>query len=243
MLEQMKRLAIESSIYGLGRAVARFTGIFLVPIYTRLLTPSDYGIIDVIGTTISIVSLFSVLGLDSAMAFYYYEEESPGEQKIAVSTSFACRSLMALSLAGLLLLFSQRLSLLIFNTKAYTNFLRLAIITFPLALTVAFYQLLFRVKRAPWHFTALSLGGVLATILLNVYLVVFRKMGVYGILWSALVTQTLFTLIGFTMTRGEYGPSLRVSRLRELLTYGLPLVPASISYWILGSSDRYFLLR
>ena len=43
LASQLKRLGKHSVIYGLGGLVSRVLAVLLLPLYTRYLTPTDYG--------------------------------------------------------------------------------------------------------------------------------------------------------------------------------------------------------
>ena len=57
MLKHLKQLAGDSLIYGLSGVVSKMIGIFLVPVYTRLFFPADYGIINLINTTFFLIGI------------------------------------------------------------------------------------------------------------------------------------------------------------------------------------------
>jgi len=60
MIERLKELARHSAIYGLGSIVARILGVLLLPLYTRYLSPGDYGLIE------TLVALSAVLEIGRA---------------------------------------------------------------------------------------------------------------------------------------------------------------------------------
>jgi O-antigen/teichoic acid export membrane protein len=66
MLKYLKRLAGDFLIYGLSGVISKMIGIFLVPVYTRLFLPDDYGIINLINTTFFLIGILVVCGLDNS---------------------------------------------------------------------------------------------------------------------------------------------------------------------------------
>ena len=82
----LKKLFKETLIYGLSRYIAKFIGVFLLPLYTSMLTPEDYGILDLLGT-ISLVSGFLIVsGTDSALSYYFFRKEYNAERPVMIST-------------------------------------------------------------------------------------------------------------------------------------------------------------
>jgi O-antigen/teichoic acid export membrane protein len=135
------------------------------------------------------------------------------------------------------------LSSLIFGDAAYADFLRVSVVTVPFSLAVAFYKSLFRAQRRPWRFATLTLAQLFLVVGLNLYLVAVLRVGVIGVLLSSLITSVCLSLVGLALIRSELVFVFTSSWLRRLLAYGLPLVPASLAYWVLAYADRYFLLH
>src|SRR5438270_6469452 len=85
---QIKRLAKHSAIYGLGGIVSRILAVLLLPLYTRYLTPRDYGAIE------SLVALSAVLvtilraGISSAFFRFYFDSSEVAQRVRLVRTSF-----------------------------------------------------------------------------------------------------------------------------------------------------------
>ena len=44
MLKAIKSLVSATAIYGLGTLVSKFIGLFLLPFFTRALSPAEYGL-------------------------------------------------------------------------------------------------------------------------------------------------------------------------------------------------------
>ena len=83
----LRRLGKDSLIYGLNGVANRSIGIILLPIYTRVFAPSEYGVIDLITTTIVVFSYLSALGLDLAMGRYYGDTADETERRLTTSTA------------------------------------------------------------------------------------------------------------------------------------------------------------
>ena len=75
------RIAKDSFIYGFSRSINRFLTIFLVPIYTKIFSASDYGTIELIGTTFSFFGIILSFGLSEALFFYFYKLDNDNEKK------------------------------------------------------------------------------------------------------------------------------------------------------------------
>ena len=117
----LKRLFKESLVYGLSTYIQKFIGVFLLPLYTALLTPSDYGILDLLGT-VSIISIYIVVsGTDSALSYFYYRKEYLEQRPEMVSTTLFIRMAFSLTVLAIVYILSGHISMLVFG-KDYSLF-------------------------------------------------------------------------------------------------------------------------
>src|SRR6266571_617266 len=70
MLQQLKRLGTETAIYGTSTIVGRFLNFLLVPSYTNVLVPSEYGIVTYVYSVIAFVNVLYSYGMESAYFKY-----------------------------------------------------------------------------------------------------------------------------------------------------------------------------
>ena len=78
---QLKRLGKHSVIYGLGGLVSRILAVILLPLYTRYLTPSDYGKVETLIALTTVVGIALSAGIGSAFfRFYFDSKERQSEQ-------------------------------------------------------------------------------------------------------------------------------------------------------------------
>jgi len=75
MKHRLKQLGKDSLIYGIGGVLAKGIGFFLLPVYTRIFTPADYGTIEMLTVLNSFLGSILVMGMDSAQSFYFFEQK------------------------------------------------------------------------------------------------------------------------------------------------------------------------
>ena len=85
-----------SSVYTTGEVLVRATGFFLIPIYTRFLTPDDYGVIGLLSVVIVLMSSVLTLGLPQAQTRFYHEFHED-RQKVGELLFVAKENVYALS--------------------------------------------------------------------------------------------------------------------------------------------------
>lgn len=241
--KQLARLGADSVFYGLGRAVQKFIGFFLFPVFTRLLTPGEYGAQDVVFATVTILSYFLVLGLDSATARHYFDAKRSDEKKTVLSTYLWFEIGISAPAVALVIVFAAPISQLLFTDSSVAPFLRVAVASLPLSLIAGAALLAMRLEYRSKRFGVVTVCGVLVQAAASIYLVAGLNLGVMGIFIAQLLASALRAILAIVLAHSSFGLRLSTSYLRRLLAFGLPLVPASISFWIINYSNRLFLLR
>ena len=72
---QLGRLAGQSAVYGLGSLAARVASVLLLPLYTRYLTPTDYGQVELVLALVLAVSVITKLGLINAFFRFFFDND------------------------------------------------------------------------------------------------------------------------------------------------------------------------
>lgn len=247
-------LSKDSLIYGLGNAILKILAIAAAPILTRIFAPSDYGIISLIASIISFLSLFLIFGLDTAVFMAYNEETRPqrlsklqacdggreDKKKEVVSSGFWFLVYWDAFLVGLCILFAGPISQLIFKTHGYAFYFGLAFATAFFTLITNYTKTIFRIQFQAKTFALISIvGGVLITGLALIFVAWF-KLGLAGYFLGGLIGTILKFMVALYLVRGQIGLKWSPQRAKEMALYGSMLVPASLSYYVFNLSDRFF---
>ena len=115
----IKNLSIDTLIYGFGNVFTRLITFLLLPLYTNILTPSEYGIITIIYVFMGFMNIIYHYGLDSSFLKYYAKEKNIKNQKTIFSTAFFLNLFSSIILSLLIFLFSKQLSFFFFKDQTY----------------------------------------------------------------------------------------------------------------------------
>jgi O-antigen/teichoic acid export membrane protein len=241
----LKRLATSGAAYQASSLVAAFLALFTLPLYTRYLTPTEFGYAETLLTAIILVSILLRFGIGEAFVRFYFDDADPARRDrlartttgfVLVTTTVA--ALVAVALAGPvgeLLLGLRDATLVAYGVLglwAFTN------------LEVA-YALL-RVDERRRTYLVASVTNVLLTVALTVTLVVGFDQGARGYVLGNYAASTA-VLVGLWLFALRHRVSLAVRggprALAPLLRFGAPTVPADAAVFALNVIDRAYLLR
>jgi len=235
----IRHLAGETIIYGIPGTVNRFIAIFLVPLYTRVFSPADYGVYGTLTSLTQLLGTFVVLGLDNASARWFYDTEDTGRRKSVIASWFWCQFLVSVVLALGLNLLAVPVARLLLGSADYAVPLRLALWVIPL---MAFGRVLgnwMRYRRMPWMNVAYSVAASLAVVTGIILLVVVFQKGLAGLYQGQLLGWGITALAAVALFSSWIHPRhFSWKLLREMFAFGLPLVPAGLASWVTASSER-----
>lgn len=242
----LKRLGRDALVYGIGGLLARGVSVLLLPVYTHLFTPQDYGQIEMMNTVVGFMGAFLGLGMDSAQSLYFTQTASEGvtQQAIIVSAIFQWRLLYGLVIFGLCCGFIPILNQEFFANGVswhlfFISFLSAYFGQF-LSQTVEIQRLLFR----PYNYVLITLGNSLLSILLGLFLVIYWKLGIAGFFWASFISTTLFAGYSCWQSRLYINISKWHTTLwPKLLKFGFPFLPEAIAMYVMNTANRWFLVH
>lgn len=241
---QIKQLSKDSVIYGLGDALKRMVVFMLLPLYTRYLTPADYGRLELLMVTLNILFIISAQGMSTAFFRHYAFSKNELQRTELISTSYYYMIFSSFIVCGLLYQFSEPMSKLLFDeSKSCPLLIKIIVFTgmFQTMSLIPFQ--LFRAKLQPVKYVTVSITGFLLQVALNVYFVVVLKIGINGVLLGNAISALLIVIVNVFLIKNSLILKFSFSRLKDLLKFGLPLISVGIFTWVMQFSDKYLLQK
>lgn len=236
MFDKLKELTKDTAIYGISTMIGRFLNFILVPLYTNIFLPADYGIIQLIYAYMAILNIVFIYGLDSAyLKFASFKDV--GDDKDNFSTPY-----VSILMTSLLFVF-----LIIMNISAIGNILRVpseyqyliyfgaAILFLDANVVIPFLKL--RLERRAKIFSLYRIINILVNILLNVYLIIILKWGIEAILLSNLIASAVSLLLLLPTIIKNFRFKFHSVLFKRMLKFGLPFLPAGFAVMLVQVID------
>jgi len=237
----IKSLGRQSLIYGIGHILSRIVTFLLLPLYTHLFTPEEYGTISLAYAFMGMTLIFYRYGMDSALLKYAIAFKN--EKRIVyLSTIYIMQVITSFIFSAIIYLSSPILSKYILAIEEPKLIMLLSGILACDALW-NLSVLLLRAEEKPVQFVVFNLINVLATMGFNIYFVVQLKRGIEGVLLANLIASLLLLIISFPVILKRL--SLRNFSLtvaKNILKFGLPFLPAGVFTMVMELSNRYLLV-
>ena len=227
------RLVKNTVIIGLGSIASRGIILIMAPFFSRWLSVEDYGAFDLVTTYVSLLLPFCTLSIAEA-AFRFLLDDIDDRDRMQIISSSLLLSTIGyilflliysfISIASGRLTFNWLLSLLLFAQILHTYFLEIA-----------------RGLKKMGLYSLFSFISVVLLALLSTWFLLEMKMGLNGIVLGYSIAY-IVSSFGLGITTGSFKfiswREVSLYKTKEMLGYSWPLIPNSISWWVVNVSDR-----
>jgi O-antigen/teichoic acid export membrane protein len=236
----LRRLATTGAAYTAASILSKLIAVALLPLYTRYLTPADYGAAEAMFAAVVSASIVVRLGMIEALLRFYYKDGEDPDRVIA--TSFAATFWVATAAALIALPFAGQISEALL-VKPHPDLARISIGGLWVLTMFEYLLTLFRLEERARAFFLTTIVNVLVTIGLTVVLVVGQGEGARGLLLGSYASGAAFVLGLIVVHRRRLSLWIDRELLARLMRFGLPTMPAELSLYLLNFVDRIIIIR
>ncbi len=234
----LKRLGAQAAVYGAADVFTNLVSFALLPLFTRLLTPADYGALGILQLLSSVTKIVFRLGLDGAFFRVHYDQpDEPARRRLAgtvvLFTAASGTLLFALCALG-----APLIGGLLFRSSGVPALWLLLVLADTYVGAFSFVpQALLRIEQRAGTFAAFSV--LRHTLNIGLKLVFLAQgQGVGGVLLSDLLATSAFTLTLWPTLLRRVSWRLDRAQLRDVLAFGVPRVPHGLLLQAQNLIDR-----
>lgn len=243
-MKPVKDILKHSSVYAVGQILSRFASILLLPLYTRCLSPADYGCVAILDLTAGIMAILIGSGMASAVMRSHFDCEDEAARSKVWWTGLSWVALSATVLVVPLVVARNVIAELTLGAEITNGgmFYLLAAGTLWMNTVSELLETWLRVKKRSGTFVTLSMSRLLLNITLNVWFLVGLDLGVGGLLTGNVIAATVNTaalLLIFARHQQKFAFDKVI--LRTLLAFGSPLIIQAFLSLMMHEADRYLL--
>ncbi|MBV8219335.1 MAG: oligosaccharide flippase family protein, partial [Solirubrobacterales bacterium] len=244
MTAYLKRLASSLAAYQVADIVSKFMAVLLLPVYTRYIHPAGYGVVELLGNGVILISILVRFGMiESFLRFYYSDDDQ--ERRDALARRAVGFLLVSTTIVSIVLaVLAAPLSKVVLGYRDPTIF-RIAVLGLWSFTNLEMAYAVLRVDERLRAYATATLTNVALTIASSVILVVVAGEGAKGLLLGNYGASTVVLLGLWWTMRDRLRPRRHASveTHRVLFGFGLPTVPAEASVYALSIIDRYYIFH
>lgn len=234
-VEQNNKALLNGTIvYAIGNLGTKILTFLIVPLYTYYISTSDMGDYDLLMTSVSLLAPIISLKISDATYNWMIKQTASNEVCIKSTYNYLLKSCaLSVIIVGIIGFFAH-----IWNLKLF-----LAILVLDPVLETT--QKILRGLKNQKLFAASGIiyTGILVT--LNFITVCVMRLGVTSLLVNTIISQLVSIALIFVLEKRMRCLAVTVDKStlletqKEMLKYSMPLVPSTLSWWVMSVSDRY----
>lgn len=231
-MNRYKKLISNTIIFGIGTFGSKVLVFLLMPLYTRVLTSSDYGVVDLIIQTSNLLIPIVSLGIANGVIRFGLDKS------VKKSDVFSIGLITIVCGFGIFLILIPVLSKITY-ISGHT------ILIYIYVLMSCLRTLCSQFVRAKEYVKLYAFDGVISTITIIIFNVLFLlvfKLGITGYVLAIVMSDMLSTLFLFwaaKLHRYVRIKSINKDLAKSMIKYSIPLIPATIFWWITNVSNRF----
>lgn len=230
--KRYKKLVNNTAIMGIGQIGSKILVYLLVRLYTSVMTQSDYSIASNITETATL--LIPIISLGIGDAVYCFGMDKQYSRKDVFTSGFVVFAMGSL-------LFSIVIPILC--AIPYMEGREWLVVVYVLCSVL--HTLCSQYLRAKGQFKLYAVQGLLntmLTIICNIIFLLPLNMSYVGYVLSVAVADflsTVFMVIVGKLWKEFDLRSVSLPTMKDMLKYSIPMIPATIFWWVTNVSDRY----
>ncbi len=224
MLNSIRQSTKDSIVYGLGNIAVKIVGFILIPLYTdpKYFSVEDFGIMTMLDISGLVLISMMASALPQSLMRWYWDRDHIKDQKGIFFMSLLSQVLISVLFVVILFPLSGKISVLIFGTEKWNAALRLLILSTALQSINNIINTLMRIQSRSVLFSTANLLKLATVLLLTIFLIVFRKMGIPGIYLAQVIVNLLFIILLSVYAIRNCMPKIDLKLLRAMSIYGFP---------------------
>lgn len=207
-----------------------------IPIYTRILSTNDYGIVSIFLGLIGIFSVVMCFSVDRSVSRYFYDQKDEQDFKRFVGTSSIASIAFFIATSLLLFLFADKFGNLVGLSK---NTVYLIIpISIIEVIGLTFQQIYGPLKKSKTIAIASLFRVYLGFVFSVILILLFSNNKYIGQIIGQVIAGTLMIIYWLRKIKPYFVLSFDSSYLKYIFTYSVPLIPYALSSVIIAQFGK-----
>lgn len=229
-----KKLLSNTLIFGVGNFSSRILVFFLVPLYARALTTEEYGLVDLIAITINLIIPIFGVNIHEAILRFTLDKESNNKEVISIG-------IQAMIIGFFPVVLIVPIIMKFLGSKIYIMYFLVTYLITGLKNIFSYYA------RGTEKIKLVVSLGIVDTVLLlglNLLFLLGLRQGIHGYYYSLIISGSIVIVI-YIVKLGIRSSDIfckgNKNLRKKMLSYSVPMIPNSLSWWVSNTSDKYIL--
>lgn len=224
----LKSLGKDTFNYGIGKIMPQVIGFFLIPVYTRFLNPSDYGIVEMTGVFSAFVMIFMRMALPGSITRFYYDYKESTNLRDYITSVFWLMKLLGLIVGIVAGIITYYFAEKFIPGMPFWPFAVIALITSFLTTNSEIQKRLLQARRQSAYSAKLNIITAAIGISLVLFFVAYLRMGALGFVLAGLCSAILFFVQANFYLRHDIKGKFKPELLKHSVKYAIHILPSHL---------------
>ena len=239
----LKAFFKDSAVYGTARLLTGSIALLSLPIFTRVLSPADYGAVDLLTTIAAIVHVTVAIEISQGFGRYVLSADGRGARERYASTALWFTLAAYSVFAAIVFPLAGRISIWLLGTDVYDGVFRVATLVIWSTGLFNFVQNVLRYERRSTSYAVVSIVFSVLSFGVTVAFLLYFRIGLIGVFAGQFVAGVIAVGLGLWLARDTIAPTFDRQRMQEMLMFSAPLVPSGLGIMLTTYVDRYAIVR
>lgn len=230
-----------SGLYSLAIVGGALSSIILLPVNTRFLDKTDFGVLDLLERVSIAVTFLLGMNFSAALGYFYFSRTSAEERAPVVGTMFAGSLLMGTLAGSIGFIFAAPISQLVFRSPDYATYLRVVCAAIPFGFLAEVGMGWLRVEDRTPAFVRASFFRIAVVLIGTLVGVAVLHLRVWGIVYTNFAASGLVALILTAYCFRIYSFVFEWALFVRMLRFAAPLGLSGIALFIIHFGDRFII--
>ena len=231
-----------TSYYLVAAIASGGLNILLLPVYTRFLSPSDFGIIALFGTFGIITTGLVSIGIHKATYKFYFDLENKQEELVTMVSTNLIYLIFIFFLTGTIIYFNSNwFSVNLFANQINNKLINLSFFGGCLTYLINYKTLLLTAQTRAKEFTLVTIFRAIINNILSFYFIFAHSLTYMSRIYASIITQIIIVFTLLFLNRNLLGFKFSFFKLKRSLIFSYPNAPRSIIGLIYKSFDKILL--
>ena len=237
--QRIRSLAHDVGMYGSSTVAGQLIAIFLLPIFTRVFSTEEYGVVALLALISLTLPPVGSLGMPSVVMRFLPHRKTPEEKGRLIGMTLVVAALASATLAAIGFALLKPLTIMLIDNPEQSRLVAIVLTTSSLTAVADVPYAVLRSMRRTRLVAALQIAATLGGALTAIYLVVYLRLGLWGYFIGGLFVQVTVAAVKLAvvwrMIRFRYDADV----MDKVVKYGLPVVPHRILGLVMVVWARY----
>lgn len=230
-----------AATYAVGILVRRIVGFLMLPIYTRFLSPADYGVVGLLIFAVALLEPIFGARLGWAIPKFYFDAPDERSRRTVIWGALAFTGVASLISVIALATFRGLGAQILFGNRTYALAVGLFSITLLSQPIESAGMMYIRLRERSRLYLGFSMAKLVLQITLNLLLVVYWREGVIGVVLSTVISSIVLGASITAYVAAHEPPAFDWQMTRRMVQFCWPMWLSGLAGLYIGSSGAVYL--